>query len=189
MATVYQRLKVPYSAEQMFELVVDIERYPQFVPGWRAVRITNRKGDRRQGWLHVDQVISDKGIRFRFDTDARYTRPTYLRISANGRPFQYFVLRWQFRPLADGGCEVIAHARYRLPRPLPPAQRAAAPSGREVLPPDLQHGRQLVRQPGEEALRRARGRPAKAQAGLTLIPSPPPGRRGSGRGGLHGGYP
>lgn len=114
MATVYQRLKVPYSADQMFELVVDIERYPQFVPGWRAVRITNRKGDRRQGWLHVDQVISDKGIRFRFDTDARYTRPTYLRISANGRPFQYFVLRWQFRPLADGGCEVIAHARYRL---------------------------------------------------------------------------
>jgi coenzyme Q-binding protein COQ10 len=114
MATVYQRLKVPYSAEQMFDLVVDIERYPKFVPGWRAVRITERGGDREQGWLHVDQVIADKGIRFRFDTDARYTRPTYLRISANGRPFQYFVLRWQFRPLDDGGCEVIAHARYRL---------------------------------------------------------------------------
>jgi coenzyme Q-binding protein COQ10 len=114
MATVYQRLKVPYSAEQMFDLVVDIERYPQFVPGWRAVRITERKGDRERGWLHVDQVIADKGIRFRFDTDARYTRPTYLRISATGRPFQYFVLRWQFRPQADGGCEVIAHARYRL---------------------------------------------------------------------------
>lgn len=114
MATVYQRLKVPYSADQMFELVVDIERYPQFVPGWRAVRILKREGDRRQGWLHVDQVISDKGIRFRFDTRADYTRPSYLRIRANGRPFQYFVLRWQFRPLDDGGCEVIAHARYRL---------------------------------------------------------------------------
>jgi coenzyme Q-binding protein COQ10 len=114
MATVYQRLKVPYSAQQMFDLVVDIERYPKFVPGWRAVRITDRKGDGERGWLHVDQVISDKGIRFRFDTDARFTRPTYLRIAANGRPFQYFVLRWQFHPQDDGGCEVIAHARYRL---------------------------------------------------------------------------
>lgn len=114
MATVYQRLKVPYSAEQMFDLVVDIERYPKFVPGWRAVRITKREGDRQQGWLHVDQVISDKGLRFRFDTDAQFTRPTYLRIAANGRPFQYFVLRWQFHPQDDGGCEVVAHARYRL---------------------------------------------------------------------------
>jgi len=114
MASVYQRLKVPYSAEQMFDLVVDIESYPRFVPGWKAVRITKRTGDRQQGWLHVDQVISDKGIRFRFDTDAQFTRPRYLRIAANGRPFQYFVLRWQFHPQDDGGCIVVAHARYRL---------------------------------------------------------------------------
>jgi coenzyme Q-binding protein COQ10 len=114
MATVYERLKVPYTADQMFDLVVDIETYPRFVPGWRAVRILKSAGDRQRGWLHVDQVVSDKGIRFRFDTQAHYTRPHYLRIAANGQPFQYFVLRWQFQPLDGGGCEVIAHARYRL---------------------------------------------------------------------------
>jgi coenzyme Q-binding protein COQ10 len=114
MATVYQRLKVPYSADQMFDLVVDIERYPQFVPGWRAARIKRRDGDRDRGRLLVDQVAAEKGVRFRFDTQARYVRPTYLRIRSSGRPFQYFVLRWQFHPLDDGGCEIVAHARYQL---------------------------------------------------------------------------
>jgi coenzyme Q-binding protein COQ10 len=114
MARIYKRLNVPYTAEEMFDLVVDIERYPQFVPGWRASRITRRQGDGDRGRLLVDQVAGEKGIRFRFETQADYRRPTYLRIASTGRPFQYFVLRWQFRPRADGGCLVIAHARYRL---------------------------------------------------------------------------
>ncbi|HHO68225.1 MAG TPA: hypothetical protein ENK12_04245, partial [Gammaproteobacteria bacterium] len=42
-----------FDCRQLFELVADIERYPDFLPGWRSARVLAREGGR----LHVEQVV------------------------------------------------------------------------------------------------------------------------------------
>jgi len=114
MPQVRHALKVPYSAQQMFDLVIDIESYPRFVPGWRAARIVRRDGGPERGVLSVDQVVSEKSLRFRFDTQARYRKPAYLRIATKSQPFRYYMLIWRFAPTDDGGCRIGVHMRYAL---------------------------------------------------------------------------
>lgn len=118
MPTVRHSLHVPYSPEQIFDLVVDIESYPRFVPGWRAVRIAGRErnlgGDPSRGRLLVDQAVSEKGLRFRFRTEARYRRPAYIRIATTSAPYRYFMLIWRFAGDGRGGARVGVHMRYRL---------------------------------------------------------------------------
>jgi coenzyme Q-binding protein COQ10 len=118
MPRVRDALNVPFPPEQIFDLVVDIESYPRFVPGWRAVRIATHErklgGDANRGRMLVDQQVSEKGLRFRFRTEARYRRPLYLRIATTSAPYRYFMLIWRFAPNGQGGTRVGVHMRYRL---------------------------------------------------------------------------
>lgn len=118
MPKVRRSLHVPFSPAQIFDLVVDIENYPRFVPGWRSVRILSKArnidGDPDRGQLVVDQKVSEKGLRFRFQTEARYRKPSYIRIATTSAPYRYFMLIWHFASDGQGGCRVQVYTRYRL---------------------------------------------------------------------------
>ena len=95
----YRKLtQLPYSAEQLFELVLDIESYPDFVPGWHSVRIL----ERRSNALTVEQTLKTGPLRWRFVSLATFTRPTQIVIEANTTPFRHLVLDWQFNPNPEG---------------------------------------------------------------------------------------
>lgn len=92
--------RLPYSAEQMFDLVADIERYPEFVPHWTHASIERREGN----VLTVLQEI-DLGIqRLRFESRAELQRPGHLQISSSAAPFRNLLVDWRFAPVDDGGC-------------------------------------------------------------------------------------
>ena len=112
MPEVADRLELPYTPEQVFDLVADVERYPEFVPMWRAVRVRQREADREV----VEQVLGRRGFTWRFTTEARFRRPERIRIASRDAPFRYLVLLWGFRPAGDGGCRVSYRARYELRR-------------------------------------------------------------------------
>ncbi|MBI5165632.1 MAG: type II toxin-antitoxin system RatA family toxin [Magnetospirillum sp.] len=86
----------------MFDLAVDIERYPDFIPWCRRARILTRA----EGRLGVDNAYGAGPIEVAFRSQAVFTAPERLEITAADGPFRRFRLLWLFVPLADGGCRV-----------------------------------------------------------------------------------
>lgn len=98
--------RLPYTADQMYGLVADVESYPQFLPWNSAARIRSRETIEGGEVLEADLVISFKVFRERFGSrvtlwpDARKIDTEYL-----DGPFRYMRSTWAFRDV-EGGCEV-----------------------------------------------------------------------------------
>lgn len=98
--------RLPYTADQMYGLVSDIESYPKFLPWNSAARIRSRKLIAGGEILEADLVISFKVFRERFGSrvtlwpDARKIDTEYLE-----GPFKFMRSTWAFREV-DAGCEV-----------------------------------------------------------------------------------
>ena len=98
--------KLPYSAQQMYDLVADVARYPEFLPWNSAARIRSRKPCDGGEVMEADLVISFKLFRERFGS-----RVTLL--PAQGRilteyidgPFRHLKSVWTFAD-TPAGCEV-----------------------------------------------------------------------------------
>ncbi|MDH3712879.1 MAG: type II toxin-antitoxin system RatA family toxin [Gammaproteobacteria bacterium] len=90
--------RLPYTAEQLFELVLDVERYPEFVPGWHAVQIL----ERHDNSLNVEQTLGIGPLNWRFTSHASFERPTRITIESTEQPFQRLVLDWRFEAIPDG---------------------------------------------------------------------------------------
>jgi coenzyme Q-binding protein COQ10 len=98
--------RLPYTADQMYGLVADVEAYPQFLPWNSAARIRSRRAIDGGEVLEADLVISFKVFRERFGSrvtlwpDKRKIDTEYL-----DGPFRYMRSTWAFRE-TEGGCEV-----------------------------------------------------------------------------------
>ena len=107
MPTHTEKRVLAYKPEQIYDLVADVMRYPEFLPWTAAARIKSRKdlADGRTEML-VDLVISFKVFRERFgshvvlDAQAMRVDTEYL-----DGPFKYMKSYWNIAPHADG-CEV-----------------------------------------------------------------------------------
>jgi len=88
---------VPYSAEQMFALVEDIERYPEFVPWISAAKLLERTSEQVTGRLEMEKA----GVRETFTTRNLLTRPSEMLMTLVDGPFKTFEGRWTFTPLID----------------------------------------------------------------------------------------
>ena len=98
--------RLPYSAEQMFDLVADVARYPEFLPWTAAARIRSRQPVAGGELMEADLVISFKVFRERFGSRVTLW-PAARRIDTEylDGPFRHLRSHWIFRPL-DAGCEV-----------------------------------------------------------------------------------
>lgn len=98
---------LPYSAQQMYDLVADVGSYPKFLPWNSAARIRSRQ-PRADGSevMEADLVISFKVFRERFGSRV-VLWPAEHRIETEylDGPFRYMRSTWKFRPV-EGGCEV-----------------------------------------------------------------------------------
>lgn len=116
----HQTRRVPYSAEQMFDLVADIEKYPQFVPGYREVNMLARDAER----LRVRQRVGFGVLSACFDSEAEFDRPRRIRVRSGERPFHLLEIEWHFEP-EGSGCWVRFRAEFHLAEGL--AARVVAP--------------------------------------------------------------
>ena len=97
---------LPYSPQQLFAMVADIEKYPDFLPWCRAARIVSREADSFLGEL----IISFSHLTERYTSRVTPVAPS---ASSEGRidvalvtgPFEYLNNHWRFVPHADG-CEI-----------------------------------------------------------------------------------
>jgi len=111
MPTHAERRVLPYRPDQLFDLVADIERYPEFLPWCVGVRIRERKEDS----VVADLIIGFKMIRERFTSRVKLDRPG-LRIDvayAEG-PFRYLNNHWLFEPMPDGHCRIDFYVDFEF---------------------------------------------------------------------------
>lgn len=109
-----ERRQLPYLPTQLFDLVADVEKYPEFIEWFVAVRIRRRDGD----VLEVDQIVRFKGMRARFMTRAVLDRPREIAIASSDPPFRRFDQRWTFRPLGATATDVAYESSLELRSPL-----------------------------------------------------------------------
>ena len=97
---------LPYSPQQMYDLVADVERYPEFLPWCAASRIKRRTQRGESEVMDADLVISFRVFRERF-TSRVTLWPEDMKIDTEylDGPFKYMQSNWGFAE-AEGGCEV-----------------------------------------------------------------------------------
>ena len=113
---------LPYTQDQMFELVADVESYPAFLPLWREARIRRLTDDPPFATYRTSQVIQLGPVHRRFNTETRMQRPTRIEISSDDPLFKRFSITWSFPPGSDDSCRVSftldCQAASRLMRPV-----------------------------------------------------------------------
>lgn len=94
--------RLPYTPEQMFDLVADVGRYDEFLPWVVAVRV------RRDGPTEMvaDLVVGFKSLRETFTSRVQKNRPEKIEVDYLDGPLKYLHNSWQFRPDGEGGCEI-----------------------------------------------------------------------------------
>lgn len=106
---------VPHSAQQMFDLVADIERYPEFLPMCEALRIKDRRERGDMTMLIADMSVGYKMVRETFTTQV-LLKPSELAIDVSyvDGPFRYLDNKWHFVDRPEGGSDVKFFIDYEF---------------------------------------------------------------------------
>lgn len=102
MPTHAEKRVLPYTPEQLFDLVAQIERYPEFLPWCVAARIRKREGDT----VVADLVIGFKMIRERYTSRVTLDRPRRIDVVYLEGPLKHMNNHWSFTPHPSGGTEI-----------------------------------------------------------------------------------
>ncbi len=116
MPTHSEKRVMPYTARQMYDLVSDVQRYPEFLPWNSAARVrTRRPGPDGSEVLEADLVISFKVFREKFGSRATLW-PDRNRVEVDylDGPFKYLRSWWQFADRPEGGCDVEFYVDFEF---------------------------------------------------------------------------
>ncbi len=98
----------PYSPRQIYDLVVDIERYPEFLPWCRGARVLDRQAEHFVGEL----IISFSHLTERYASKVTPKAPPTpadegsIEVELVNGPFHHLFNHWRFVPTAEGGTEI-----------------------------------------------------------------------------------
>ena len=109
--TVIQRSALlPYTADQVFQLVDDIEAYPLYMDGCVGAQVLSRDNGRVDARLHLARA----GITQSFATRNQLQPPHTIELELLDGPFDSFAGRWHFRALGDAACKVSLDLEFTL---------------------------------------------------------------------------
>ncbi len=110
MPTHAEKRELPYSPEQLFELVAAIERYPEFIPWCRAVRVIRRDSDS----ITADVVVGFKVFRERFTCVVTLAPPSAVDVAYLKGPLRYLNNHWRFIANPQGGCTLDFYVDFEF---------------------------------------------------------------------------
>lgn len=110
MPTVNRSALVRHTPENMFELVNDFERYPEFLPGCRRARLIERD----EAHLIGEMTLGGAGIEQSFTTRNDLIEPERIEMSLISGPFKRLRGRWLFLPMGDGACKVCLELEFEF---------------------------------------------------------------------------
>ena len=105
---------VTFSPAQMFDLVIDVERYPEFLP-WVTGAELHAKSERD---LLASMEMQRSGVRERFTTRNEFERPSFMTMRLVQGPFRLLDGRWTFTPIGDAGTRIELEMRFEFANPV-----------------------------------------------------------------------
>ncbi len=110
MTTIHKTALVPYAPRQMFDLVEDIESYPEFLPWCKNARIVAREADAVQASI----TLARAGLEKTFVTRNHSEPGQWLEMHLIKGPFSHLYGRWQFLPLGNAGSKVSLDMEFEF---------------------------------------------------------------------------
>jgi len=98
MPTHAEKRILPYSSEQLFDMVADVRRYPEFLPWCVSARIVSSTDSE----LIADLTIGFKMFRETFRSQVTLERPHHVHVRYLTGPFRYLNNHWRFAPVPNG---------------------------------------------------------------------------------------
>ncbi|OCG15828.1 ubiquinone-binding protein [Gilliamella sp. Fer1-1] len=102
MAHVFREVIEPYSIEQMFSLVNDITKYPEFVPDCIATGIISKQDNTLTAFIEVEKL----GFKKAFTTINLINQPHSIDIKLLEGPFKYLSGKWQFTSISESQSKI-----------------------------------------------------------------------------------
>jgi len=94
--------RLPYTPEQMFDMVADVGRYGEFLPWVAAVRVRSDSPTE----MVADLVVGFRALKERFTSRVTKERPSHIHVDYLEGPLKYLKNDWTFEPDGEGGCLV-----------------------------------------------------------------------------------
>lgn len=94
--------QLPYTPAQMYDLVADVGRYPEFLPWVIATRVRSDSDTE----MVADMVVGFKNLRERFTSRVEKQRPDFLRVHYVDGPLRDLDNMWRFAPCGQQSCTV-----------------------------------------------------------------------------------
>ena len=109
MPTARKSALVPQSCETLFNLVDDVERYPEFLPWCSRTQVFERDEHTTHARIDVDY----HGLKSHVTTRNAKQRPHRMTLELEEGPFERFHGEWTFRSLGEEGCRVEFALEYK----------------------------------------------------------------------------
>ena len=101
---------LPYPQAAVFDLVNNIERYPEFLPGCVGAEVLEASGTLVRASVHARA----RGFEETFTTRNTVSAPSRIDLQLEDGPFARLSGSWHFKALGDAGCKVALHLDYEL---------------------------------------------------------------------------
>jgi coenzyme Q-binding protein COQ10 len=107
--------RVRHAASEMFDLVADVERYPEFVPLCQSLKVRKRVQIAGKDVIVADMTVAYKMIRETFTSQVTLDLPNLeILVEYLEGPFRRLNNRWKFRPAGDRVCDVDFFIAYEF---------------------------------------------------------------------------
>lgn len=110
MTDIQQSALLPYSAQAMFELVNDIESYPEFMDGCLGSEVLSKSENEIQARLDLGKA----GFKYSFTTKNTLRPPNSMLMVLVDGPFKHFDARWTFDALTDEACKASLDMHFEF---------------------------------------------------------------------------
>lgn len=110
MRTVNKSALVPYAASQMYTLVNNVERYPEFLPWCRSARVLSQTDTE----MHASLALARSGFHKTFTTRNMLDPGHSIVIALDNGPFRHLEGHWQFQDLGEDGSKVQLNMEFEF---------------------------------------------------------------------------
>src|SRR5271170_5194133 len=107
--------RVRHAASEMFDLVADVEHYPEFVPLCQSLTVRKRMTQGDKDVIVADMTVAYKLVRETFTSRVTLDRPNrQILVEYLEGPFRRLQNRWNFRPVDASACDVDFFLAYEF---------------------------------------------------------------------------
>ncbi|MCB1839972.1 MAG: type II toxin-antitoxin system RatA family toxin [Alphaproteobacteria bacterium] len=105
-----EKRNLPYTPEQLFTLVAEVDKYQQFLPWCQKSVIKRREGD----VFYADLIIGYKMVREKFGSKVSLKYPERINVEYLSGPMKYLSNYWQFIREEDGSCTIDFYVDFEF---------------------------------------------------------------------------